>query len=212
MAGASLWPAGEGDLVLDGAGERMGQPGRGGGSGGAEPQQGWKGLLGSCQPQAWVPGPGDAAPPRRQRRLPESGDLVAKHLEQEGRELHAALGLEREAAVLLGVLLVQAAQVRQLLDHLGIEQVAAWGWVAAADVGLQRVGQAVLDGLDQRSILHSGAVCGQRRRVGAALSRVPYFPVPTPQTDPPASSSVTPGRLLTCDTRPPQPLGHSPLP
>ena len=166
MAGASLWPAGKEDLVLDGTGERIGQPGRGGRSGGAEPQQGWKGLLGSCQPQAWVPGPGDSTPPRRQRRPPESGDLVAKHLEQEGRELHAALGLEGEAAVLLGVLLVQAAQVRQLLDHLGIEQVAAWGRVAAADVGLQRVGQAVLDGLDQRSILHSRAVCGQRRGVG----------------------------------------------
>lgn len=212
MAGCSLWPAGEGDLVLDGAGERMGQPGRGGGSGGAEPQQGWKGLLGSRQPQAWVPGPGEAAPPRRQCRPPESGDLVAKHLEQEGRELHAALGLEGEAAVLLGVLLVQAAQVRQLLDHLGVEQVAAWGRVAAANVGLQRVGQAVLDGLDQRSILHAGAVCGQSGGGGGSSEPGPLPPSPTPQTDPPASSSVTPGQLLTCDTRPPQPFGHFPLP
>ena len=203
--------------MLDGAGERMGQPGRGGGRGGDEPQQVWEGLLGSHQPQAWVPGPGEAAPPRRQCRLPESGDLVAKHLEQEGRELHAGLGLEGEAAVLLGVLLIQAAQVCQLLDHLGVEQVAAWGRVAAADVGLQRVGQAVLDGLDQCGVLHSGAVCGQRGGGrGGALSRVPYCPAPTPQPEdrPPASasSSVTPGWLLICDIRPPQPFGHFPLP
>ena len=129
-----------------------------------------------------MPSPGEAALPRRQYRPPESGDLVAKHLEQEGCELRAGLGLEGEAAVLLGVLLVQAAQVRQLLDHLGIEQVAAWGRVAAADVGLQRVGQAVLDGLDQRGVLHSGAVCGQRGGgQGGALGRIPYCPGPTPQ-------------------------------
>lgn len=48
----SLWPAGEGDLALDGAGERMGQLGRRGKRGGDEPQQVWKGLLGSRQPQA----------------------------------------------------------------------------------------------------------------------------------------------------------------
>ena len=48
----SLWPAGEGDLALDGAGERMGQLGRRGRRGGDEPQQVWKGLLGSHQPQA----------------------------------------------------------------------------------------------------------------------------------------------------------------
>ena len=60
----------------------------------------------------WAPGPREATPPRRQGRLLCSGDLVAKHLEHEGRELHAALGLEGEGAVLLGMLLVQAAQVR----------------------------------------------------------------------------------------------------
>lgn len=37
-----------------------------------------------------------------------SGDLVAEDLEHQRRELHAVLGLEGEAAVLLGVLLVQA--------------------------------------------------------------------------------------------------------
>lgn len=95
-------------------------------------------------------------------RLPSSGDLIAKHLKYKGRELHAALRLEGETAVLLGVLLVEATQVSQLLDHLGIEQMAAWWRVAAADIGLQRVRQAVLDGLNQRSILHPRTVCGHR--------------------------------------------------
>lgn len=45
------------------------------------------------------------------------------------------LGLEGERAVLLGVLLVQAAQVGQLLDHLGIEEASAG--VVDPDIGLQ---------------------------------------------------------------------------
>lgn len=45
------------------------------------------------------------------------------------------LRLERERAVLFGVLLVEAAQVGQLLDHLGIKQPSSW--VVELDVGLQ---------------------------------------------------------------------------
>lgn len=140
----------------------MGQAGRRSGRAGLELDREWEGLLASSQPLSWAHGPTGAAPPRCHGRLPSSGDLIAKHLKHEGRELRAALRLEGETAVLLGVLLVEAAQVSQLLDHLGVEQVAA-GWrVAAADIGLQRVGQAVLDGLNQRRVLHPRAVCGQR--------------------------------------------------
>lgn len=63
--------------------------------------------------------------------------LAAKHLQHQRGELHAVLGLEGERAVLLGVLLVQAAQVSQLLDHLGVEEASAW--VVDTDVGLQRL-------------------------------------------------------------------------
>lgn len=91
----------------------------------------------------------------------ESGDLVAENLEHQRGELHAVLGLEGEAAVLLGVLLVEAAQVGQFLDHFGVEQAAAGRGVPAADVGLQGVRQAILDGLHQRGVLHAGAVWGR---------------------------------------------------
>lgn len=159
--GDSLWPARSRDLVLGRVGERMGQAGRSGRAG-VELERGWEGLLGSSQPPSWAHGPRGAAPPRCHCRLPSSGDLIAKHLQHKGRELHAALRLEGETAVLLGVLLVEATQVSQLLDHLGIEQMAARWRVAAADIGLQRVRQAVLDGLNQCSVLHSRTVCGHR--------------------------------------------------
>lgn len=86
----------------------MGQTDRGDGRGGVELQEGWEGLLGCSQPGAWAPGPGGATPPRRHGRLPESGDLIAKHLKHKGRELHAAVRLEGERAILLGVFLVEA--------------------------------------------------------------------------------------------------------
>lgn len=60
--------------------------------------------------------------------------LAAKHFQDQRGELHAVLGLEGERAVLLGVLLVQAAQVGQLLDHLGVEE--ATPRVVDSNVGL----------------------------------------------------------------------------
>lgn len=45
------------------------------------------------------------------------------------------LRLEGERAVLFGVLLVEAAQVGQLLNHLGVKQPPPW--VVKLDVGLQ---------------------------------------------------------------------------
>lgn len=136
---------------------------------------GGKGFWAAASPRHGHVAPRGAAPPRCHRKQPWSGDLIAKHLKHKGRELHAALRLEGEAAVLLGVLLVEATQVSQLLDHLGIEQMAARGRVAATDIGLQRVGQAILDGLDQCSILHPRTVCGHREVGGGgtgALSQV----------------------------------------
>lgn len=66
------------------------------------------------------------------------------------------LGLEGERAVLLGVLLVQAAQVSQLLDHLGVEQTSTW--VVDSDVGLQHFGQVVLELLDAGMVLDTGTI------------------------------------------------------
>lgn len=87
--------------------------------------------------------------------------LAAEHLQHQRRELHAVLGLEGERAVLLGVLLVQAAQVGQLLDHLGVEEAAAR--VVDPDVGLQRLRQPVLQLLDAPVVLDAGTVCGRGR-------------------------------------------------
>lgn len=77
----------------------------------------------------------------------ESGDFIAEDFQDQWCELHAVLRLEGEAAVLFGVLLVEAPQIRQLLDHLGIEQATARGRMLALDVALQDVGEAVLKGL-----------------------------------------------------------------
>lgn len=118
----------------------MRQTDRGHGRGRTELQKGQEALLGCNQPRAWAQGSGGAALPRHHCGPPWSGDLIAEHLQHKGCELHAILGLEGEGAVLFGVFLVEAPQVGQFLDHLGIELVAAWGRVAAADVGLQRVG------------------------------------------------------------------------
>ena len=63
---------------------------------------------------------------------------------------------EGERAVLLGVLLVEAAQVGQLLDHLGVEQPPRR--MVQLDVGLQGLRQAVLEGFDPCMVLHTWAV------------------------------------------------------
>lgn len=118
----------------------MSQTDMGHGRGRTELQKGQEALLGCNQPRAWAQGPGGAALPRHHCRPPWSGDLIAKHLQHEGCELHATLWLEGEGPVLFGVFLIEASQVSQLLDHLRVELVAAWGWVAAADISLQRVG------------------------------------------------------------------------
>lgn len=73
------------------------------------------------------------------------------------------LWLEGERAVLLGVLLVQAAQVGELLDHLGVEE-ASPGMVDP-DVGLQRLRQMVLELFDAAVVLDAGTVCHRRGRV-----------------------------------------------
>lgn len=67
------------------------------------------------------------------------------------------LRLEGERAVLLGVLLVQAAQVGELLDHLGVEEAPAG--VVDPDVGLQRLRQMVLELLDAAVVLDAGTIC-----------------------------------------------------
>lgn len=118
----------------------MGQTDTGNGRGRTELRKGKEALLSCNQPRAWAQGPGGEAPPRHHLGPPWSGDLIAEHLQHEGRELHAILRLEGEGAVLFGVFLVEASKVSQLLDHLGVELVAAWRWVAAADIGLQSVG------------------------------------------------------------------------
>lgn len=74
------------------------------------------------------------------------------------------LGLEGERAVLLGVLLVQAAQVSQLLDHLGVEEAPAW--VVDPDVRLQRLRQAVLQLLDAGVVLNAWTICHERTETG----------------------------------------------
>ncbi|TNN52579.1 hypothetical protein EYF80_037223 [Liparis tanakae] len=80
------------------------------------------------------------------------GDADKEH--QRG-ELQAVLGLEGERAVLLGVLLVEAAQVGQLLDHLGVEEAPAG--VVHLDVGLQRLRHVVLQLLDAAVVVDAGA-------------------------------------------------------
>lgn len=109
--GGSLWSAGKGDVVLGWAGDGSGWGGTGGRGGGVELQMGWEGLPGSSLPQARAQGPRGAAPPGCPCQPPWSGNLVAKHLQHQRCELHAALRLEGEAAVLLGVLLIEATQV-----------------------------------------------------------------------------------------------------
>lgn len=52
------------------------------------------------------------------------------------------LRLEGQGAVLFGVLLVEAAQVGQLLNHLGVKQPSPW--MVQPDVGLQGLRQSVL--------------------------------------------------------------------
>lgn len=85
------------------------------------------------------------------------GDFAAEHLQHQRGELHAVLRLEGQGAVLFGVLLVEAAQVGQLLDHLGVEQPSAGA--VEPDVRLQRLRQSVLEGFDSCVILHTWAVC-----------------------------------------------------
>lgn len=118
----------------------MGQTDMGNGRGRTELQKGKEALLDCSQPRTWAKGPGREALSRHHRGPPWSGDLVTKHLQHKGCELHAVLRLEGEGTILFGVFLVEASKVSQLLDHLGIELVAAWGRVAAADIGLQGVG------------------------------------------------------------------------
>lgn len=89
--------------------------------------------------------------------------LTAKHLKHQRGELHAMLWLEGERAVLLGVLLVQAAQVGKLLDHLGVEEASPG--VVDPDVGLQRLRQMVLELFDAAVVLDAGTVCRRRGRV-----------------------------------------------
>lgn len=69
------------------------------------------------------------------------------------------LRLEGQRAVLFGVLLVEATQVGQLLDHLGVEEAPAG--VVHLDVGLQRLRQVVLQLLHATVVLNAGAVCHQ---------------------------------------------------
>lgn len=85
---------------------------------------------------------------------------------------------ERQGAVLFGVLLVEAPQVSQLLDHLGIQQLSAW--VVELNVGLQDLRQSVLERFDPCMVLDAWAVCSrERERLEAGLyleSRV-LFPL-----------------------------------
>lgn len=107
---------------------------------GLNSRRGQESQLDCNLPRAWAQGPGGVAPPRHHCRLPWSGDLIAKYLQHKGCELHATLRLEGDGTILFGVFLIEASQVSQLLDHFSIELVAAWRWVTAADIGLQRVG------------------------------------------------------------------------
>jgi len=70
------------------------------------------------------------------------------------------------------VLLIQAPQVRQLLDHLGIPQPPSR--VVKLDVGLQGLRQSVLEGFNPRVILHTWAVCsreGKRLKISVAAKQ-----------------------------------------
>lgn len=84
------------------------------------------------------------------------GDLSTEHFEDEWCELIGVLRLEGQRAVLLWVLLTQAAQLRQLLDHLGVMQTAT---VVHSDVRLEDLRQALLQNLHTLVILHASAVC-----------------------------------------------------
>lgn len=86
-------------------------------------------------------------------------DFATEHLQHQWGELHAVLRLEGEWAVLFGVLLVEAAQVGQLLDHPGIKQ--PFSWVVKMNIGLQGLWQSVLEGFNSCVILHTWAVCGR---------------------------------------------------
>lgn len=88
----------------------------------------------------------------------QSGDLVAKDFKDQRSELHAVFRQEGEAAVLLGMLLVQAPQVCQLLDHLGVEQAVARRRVSAGNVRAQGFRKAILDALHQSRVLNTGTV------------------------------------------------------
>ena len=72
------------------------------------------------------------------------------------------LRLEGQRAILLGVLLVQAAQVGQLLDHLGVEEPPVG--VVQPDVGLEGLRHAVLEVLHAGVVLDPRAVCGEGER------------------------------------------------
>uniref|UniRef100_A0A2D4LPM0 Uncharacterized protein n=1 Tax=Micrurus spixii TaxID=129469 RepID=A0A2D4LPM0_9SAUR len=67
----------------------------------------------------------------------DSGDFIAKDFKDQWSELHAMFRQEGDAAILLGMLLVQAPQVCEFLDHFGIEQVVARRRVSAKNIGLQ---------------------------------------------------------------------------
>lgn len=84
------------------------------------------------------------------------GDLATKHLQHQRGELHAVLGLEGQGAVLFGVLLVEAAQVSQLLNHLGVKQPPPW--MVQPDVGLQGLRQSILEGFNSCVILDTRTV------------------------------------------------------
>lgn len=77
----------------------------------------------------------------------KSGNVIAKDFNNQRREFHAVLRLEGDAAILLGMLLVEASQVCKFLDHFGIQQAIAWRWVSAENVGLQDFRKTILNGL-----------------------------------------------------------------
>ncbi len=83
-------------------------------------------------------------------------DLSAEHLQHQRGQLHAVFGLEREGVVLFGVLFVQAAEVRQLLDHLSVEQTPLR--VMCTDVRLQNLRYSVLQHFHSLVVLHPGPV------------------------------------------------------
>lgn len=88
------------------------------------------------------------------------GDLSTEDLQHERCQLHAVFGLEGEGAVLFRMLFVQAAEVRQLLNHLSVEQMAPW--VIRADVRLQNFRHSVLQHLHSLVVLHPGPVYDHR--------------------------------------------------